>query len=140
MSELADYRIPGTNLVSWSAYSRDNIPKPAHDVPLGQVVWLEHGDEGNHGIERDADDREIVLTIQGREKLIVVGHGQDCDGTSLYHLAAKPIAIPNRHPIHDPMYWLICRRVEQNISRESITPVDGERLELSPSLKAYFGY
>ena len=138
MTRLEDYRVPGTNIVSWSAYSRANIPKPAHDVPLGQVVWLSHDEGACHGIKRDASGREIVLSVEGREKLIVVGHGQDCDGTAMYNLAAEPIAMPQRHLFNEPLYSAVCRRVVINVVRESITPVEGERLELAASVGEFF--
>ena len=58
MSEIERYTIPGTNIVNWSAYSRENIPK---DPPRFQV------------------DDKVVFTCE--TEITVVG--QDCDGTVL---------------------------------------------------------
>lgn len=35
---LEDYRIPGTNLLNFSAYSRENIPKLPHKHKVGDIV------------------------------------------------------------------------------------------------------
>lgn len=56
------YRIEGTNMVSFSKWSRENIPKPDHQRQVGDVV---------------------VLTVTCE----VVSLIRDCDGTALYVLS-----------------------------------------------------
>jgi len=56
-----DYRIPGTNMFSFSQWSRENIPKPPPKFKVGDVVVL-------------TTKREITHV------------GEDCDGTILYTL------------------------------------------------------
>lgn len=100
-----DYRIPGTNWASLSKWSRENIPKPPHGIPLGSVVEIDCDlDESYlHFIEQDG--KTITLGIQGKARLIVVAHHHDCDGTALYEIAAKPIAPPEGRHMGQLIQW-----------------------------------
>jgi hypothetical protein len=53
------YRIPGTNIFNFTAYSRENIPKPPPSLKVGDKVCF--------CIETEITDV-----------------GRDCDGTALY--------------------------------------------------------
>ena len=58
MSEPEDYMIPGTNIVNFTAYSRENIPKEPPRFQVGDKVVF-------------SCETEITCV------------GQDCDGTVL---------------------------------------------------------
>jgi len=58
---LKDYIIPGTNLINFTAYSHENIPKPPHKYKVGDTVKIT--------IETEITELHF-----------------DCDGTPLYSL------------------------------------------------------
>jgi hypothetical protein len=117
--KLEDYRIPGTNVVSWSAYSRENIPKEPHKIPLGQVVSVKI----SHIYDRVVCSGNYI-ELRGRARLYVVGHHFDCDGTALYILAAKAIAPPD--DFSSRMKWESVVRLWFNgYDEESMKPIAG---------------
>ena len=63
MREMTDerYRIPGTNAINFSKWSRENDPKPPPSFKVGDVV-------------RFAVETEVMVVYS------------DCDGTALYTL------------------------------------------------------
>lgn len=56
------YKIPGTNMINFSMWSRENEPKGDHQYAVGDVV--------------------VLMRVCEIEKL-----GRDCDGTPLYWLS-----------------------------------------------------
>lgn len=114
-----------------------------HTIPLGQVVDVEIDTTLNCIAERVMDPvtkmqkvvgQEIVLSIKGTARLIVVGHGRDCDGEPLYHLANRAIALPHHE---SPQYlrqrfeygkW--AEQIHINYGISSLTVVEGQKVEL----------
>lgn len=118
--EHPDYRIEGTNIVNYTKWSRENIPKPPHKYPIGTVVKTTLSATMN--IEREGG-KEICLGVKGSARLIVVGHHQDCDGTALYVLADKAIETPKTHSIVDGMkHRSFCNLVVNGYDEQSLKP------------------
>jgi hypothetical protein len=133
-----DYRVPGTDLLNLSKWSRENDPKPPHKFPIGQVVTVDfchdEDDEDDEGLVLNIEhsgEREVVIGIRGKATLIVVAHHFDCDGTALYHLAAQPIAPPEL--FGERMKWSSWVRFDvHGIGEESLTPIEGAILPVKP--------
>lgn len=103
----ADYNIAGTNIQNFSKWSRENIPKPDHQIPIGTLVEVKFDEWFGDG---------ACWKVHAR--LWVVSHDRDCDGTPLYALS-KHRDIDR----HDKSTWamgvLFC-----GYDEESLTPIE----------------
>lgn len=70
------------------AFRKDHLK---HQIPIGAVVELEVEDLMEI---LNVDGKEVCIELKGSARLFVVDHTQDCDGSPLYYLAAKPIQPP----------------------------------------------
>lgn len=98
---LEDYRIPGTNLISFSQWSRENIPKPPHAIALGQIVDLDpdelmfrmEGDndallaEFKHEYRSDSVVSALIANLEAWRKAPDM-HDQDLDDLRMKVVAA----------------------------------------------------
>src|SRR5580692_6088410 len=72
-----DYQIqPG--IVNFSKWSRENIPKPPHGIPLGTLIEIKYDEWLGEG---------ACMKVHAR--LFVLAHHFDCDGTALYSLGTR---------------------------------------------------
>jgi hypothetical protein len=98
----SDYLIEGTEILNFTKWSRENIPKPDHKIPVGTLVEVKFDSWFGEG---------ACWKVHAR--LWVVLHGRDCDGTPLYTLSRW----------RDPDFALQIKDTHGGFSEESLTPV-----------------